>query len=48
VDDEQAAGIDSALAVADGSVAVFRKQVPLVVPQTDPGRERSKYELLPE
>ncbi|MEA2219943.1 MAG: hypothetical protein QOJ35_2569 [Solirubrobacteraceae bacterium] len=48
VDDEPAAGIDSALELADGSVAVFRKQVPLVVPQTNPGRVRSKHELLPE
>jgi hypothetical protein len=48
VDDEPAAGIDSELTLADGSTAVFRKQVPLVVPQSDPGRQRSKYELLPE
>jgi len=48
VDDEPAAGIDSELTLADGSTAVFRKQVALVVPQSNPGRQRSKYELLPE
>jgi len=40
VDDEQAGEIDSELALGDGSVAVFRKQVPLVVPQTRKGRTR--------
>ena len=48
VDDEQAGELDSEIALADGSVAVFRKLVPLVVPQADPGRERSVYEQLPK
>ncbi len=42
VDDEQAGEIDSELVVGDGSVAVFRKQVPLVVPQLRAGRRRKR------
>jgi hypothetical protein len=48
VDDRQAAEIDSVLELADGSRVVFRKKVPLVVAQTNPGRKRSKHELLPK
>jgi hypothetical protein len=40
VDDEQAGEIDSELVLGDDSVAVFRKQVPLVVPQARKGRRR--------
>ena len=42
VDDEQAGEIDSELVLGDGSVAVFRKQVPLIVPQLRPGRRRKR------
>ena len=42
VDDQEAGEIDSELVVADGSVAVFRKQVPLIVPQLRPGRRRKR------
>lgn len=48
VDDRQAAEIDSELVLADGSLAVFRKKLALVVPQTNPGRARSEHELLRE
>jgi hypothetical protein len=48
VDDRQAGELDSELKLAEGSRTVFRKKVPLVVPQTNPGRKRSKHELLPE
>lgn len=40
VDDEQAGEIDAEIALGDGSVAVFRKDVPLVVPQLRKGRTR--------
>jgi hypothetical protein len=42
VDDEQAGEIDSELVVGDGSVALFRKMVPLIVPQLRKGRTRKK------
>ena len=42
IDDEQAGEIDSELVVGDGSVAVFRKQVPLIVPQLRAGRRRKR------
>ena len=42
VDDEPAGEIDSELVVGDGSVAVFRKQVPLIVPQLRAGRRRKR------
>jgi hypothetical protein len=48
VDDRQAGELDSELELAEGSRTVFRKKVPLVVPQTNPGRKRSKHELLPK
>jgi hypothetical protein len=48
VDDRQAGELDSELKLAEGSRTVFRKKVPLVVPQTNPGRKRSKHELLPK
>jgi hypothetical protein len=40
VDDEQAGEIDSEISLGEDSVAVFRKQVPLVVPQVRKGRRR--------
>ena len=40
VDDEPAGEIDAEIALGDDSVAVFRKQVPLVVPQARKGRRR--------
>jgi hypothetical protein len=48
VDDRQAEEIDAEVVLAEGSVVVFRKKVALVVPQTNPGRKRSKHELLPK
>lgn len=42
VDDEQAGEIDSELVLGDSSVAVFRKQVPLIVPQLRAGRRRKR------
>jgi hypothetical protein len=48
VDDKQAGEIDSELVLAEGSLVVFRKKVALVVPQTNPGRKRSKHEMLPK
>jgi hypothetical protein len=48
VDDQQAGEIDSELVLAEGSLVVFRKKVALVVPQTNPGRKRSKHEMLPK
>lgn len=40
IDDEQAGEIDSELVLAEGSVVLFRKMVPLVVPQLRKGRRR--------
>jgi hypothetical protein len=48
VDDRQAGEIDAELVLAEGGLVVFRKKVPLVVPQTNPGRKRSEHELLPK
>ena len=42
VDDEQAGEIDSELVVNDGSVVLFRKMVPLIVPQLRKGRRRQR------
>lgn len=47
-DDKPAGEIDAEIVLAEGSLVVFRKKVALVVPQTNPGRKRSKYELLPK
>jgi hypothetical protein len=40
VDDEQAGDIESDLVVSDDSLVLFRKRVPLVVPQLKKGRRR--------
>jgi len=48
VDDEQAGEIDAEVALAEGSLVLFRKQVPLVVPQLNKGRKRSKNEVAPK
>jgi hypothetical protein len=45
VDGEQTGEIDSRVALADGCAVLFRKVVPLVVKQTNPGRKRSKHEI---
>jgi hypothetical protein len=45
VDDQPAGELDADVVLADGSVVLFRKMVPLVVPQLDKGRRRSKYEI---
>ncbi|HEV7805347.1 MAG TPA: hypothetical protein VGO80_06000 [Solirubrobacteraceae bacterium] len=45
IDGEQAGEIDSQVTLADGCLVVFRKLVPLVVKQTNPGRKRTKYEI---
>jgi hypothetical protein len=42
VDDEQAGEIDSELVLNDGSVVLFRKMVPLIVPQLRKGRRRKR------
>jgi hypothetical protein len=42
VDDEPAGEIDAELVLAEGSKAVFRKQVPLIVPQLRAGRRRKR------
>jgi hypothetical protein len=42
VDDEQVGEIDSELVLADGSFVLFRKMVPLVVPQLRKGRTRKR------
>jgi hypothetical protein len=42
VDDEQAGEIDAELVLGDASVAVFRKRVPLIVPQLRQGRRRKR------
>ena len=44
IDGSQAGEIDSEVALSDASVVLFRKLVPLVVEQTNPGRRRTKYE----
>jgi hypothetical protein len=45
VDDEQAGELDSDVALADGTTALFRKRKPLILPQLDKGRKRSRYEI---
>ena len=47
VDGEQAGELDSEVVLADGVLALFRKQVPLIVVQENKGRERSPHEQLP-
>jgi hypothetical protein len=48
VDDEMTGTLDSEIALADGCTTLFRKLKPLVVPQTNPGRIRSKHEKMPK
>lgn len=48
VDDEMTGPLDSEITIADGSTTLFRKLKPLVVPQTNPGRIRSKNEKMPK
>jgi hypothetical protein len=45
IDGAQAGELDSQVALADGCNVLFRKLVPLVVKQTNPGRKRTKYEI---
>jgi hypothetical protein len=45
IDDTQAGELDSQVTLAEGSLVLFRKLVPLVVKQTNPGRKRTKYEI---
>ena len=45
VDEAQAGELDSDVVLADGGTALFRKSKPLILPQLDPGRERSKWEI---
>ena len=45
IDDAKAGELDSQVTLADGSFVLFRKLVPLVVKQTNPGRKRTKYEI---
>jgi hypothetical protein len=48
VDGSETGEIDSEVVLEEGSLVLFRKKVALVVPQTNPGRKRSKHELLPK
>jgi hypothetical protein len=48
VDDEMTGPLDSEIVLADGCKTLFRKLKPLVVPQTNPGRIRSKHEKMPK
>ena len=48
VDDQPTGPLDSPIALADGNLTLFRKLKPLVVPQTNPGRIRSKNEKMPK
>lgn len=48
VGDRQAGELDAELVLAEGDVALFRKLKPLVVPQLDAGRKRTKHELQPK
>lgn len=48
VGDEQVGELDSEVALSDGCMVLFRKNATLVVPQTDPGRVRSKHEKMPK
>jgi hypothetical protein len=45
IDGEPAGGLDSEVTVDEGTAVLFRKMKPLVVPQLNPGRKRTKYEL---
>ncbi len=45
IDGEPAGALDCEVTPADGSVVLFRKMKPLVVPQLNPGRKRTKYEM---
>ena len=45
VDDEQAGELDCEVVLTDGALALFRKQVPLILPQLDKGRRRSRHEI---
>ena len=45
IDGEPAGELDSQVTVGEGALVLFRKMKPLVVPQLNPGRERTKYEL---
>lgn len=48
IGDQAAGDIDSEVTLTDGCLVLFRKNVPLLVPQPDKGRKRSKHEMLPE
>jgi hypothetical protein len=48
VDDEMTGTLDSEITIVDGCTTLFRKLKPLVVPQTNPGRIRSKHEKMPK
>jgi hypothetical protein len=45
IDGEPAGALDSEVTVGEGTVVLFRKMKPLVVPQLDPGRIRTSHEL---
>jgi hypothetical protein len=45
IDGEPAGALDSEVSVDENTVVLFRKMRPLVVPQLNPGRKRTKYEL---
>ena len=45
IDGERAGDIDARVTLSDGCLVLFRKRVPLVVKQTNPGRRRTKYEI---
>jgi len=47
VDDQPAGDIDSEVTLAEDCLVLFRKQAVLVVPQSNPGRKRSKHEKMP-
>jgi len=48
VGDEATGPLDSEITLADGDQTLFRKLKPLVVPQLNPGRIRSKHEKMPK
>jgi hypothetical protein len=45
IDGEPTGALDAEITVDEGTVVLFRKMKPLVVPQLNPGRKRTKYEL---
>ena len=45
IDGAPAGDLDSEVTVDEGTTVLFRKMKPLVVPQLNPGRKRTKYEL---